>query len=203
MNFKKTSILIFVFVIACLVFGVNIVNARVGVGVGSGKIELNDPLQAGGIYDLPVLPIINTGDEESGYKIKVAFRNDQTDLKPNADFFHFDPEEFSLAPGQVKNVKIVLSLPINVEPGKYFALLTAEPIKKITNTGNTSVGVAAASKLYFQVTPGNIFQGIYFRLVSLFKTYKIFVFVGLGLVIVFVLYRLAKKYIHLEIGIKK
>lgn len=203
MRLKKTNIAIWLFVTACSVFFVSSACARVGVGVGSGKIELNDPLRAGGIYDLPVLPVINTGDEDSEYKVKVSFRNDQTDLRPSAEFFKFEPETFSLSPGQVKNVRIVLTLPVNTTPGKYFALLTAEPVKKTANIGNTSVGVAAASKLYFQVTPSNIFQGILFRIISLYKSYKVFTFVALGLVAVFVLYRLGRKYIHLEIGIRK
>lgn len=203
MRFKKTNIAIWLCIIACSVFFVTDAYARIGVGVGSGKIELNDPLRAGGIYDLPVLPVINTGDEDSEYKVKVSFRNDQVDLRPNAEFFKFEPETFSLSPGQVKNVRIVLTLPVNTAPGKYFALLTAEPVKKTANVGNTSVGVAAASKLYFQVTPSNIFQGILFRLISLYKTYKVFTFIALGLVVAFVLYRLGRKYIHLEIGIRK
>lgn len=203
MKITKTSIISLALVVMCSVFVCSTVQARVGVGVGSGKIELNDQLRAGGIYDLPVLPVINTGDEETDYTIKVAFRNDQTELRPTQEMFNFEPETFSLSPGQVKNVRITLTLPINSEPGKYFALLSAEPVKKNTNSGNTSVGIAAASKLYFQVTPGNIWQGVYFRLVSLYKTYTVFIYIVLGLVVALVLFKLAKKYIHLEIGIKK
>jgi len=37
--------------------------ANVGVGVGLGKIQIDELLKSGGIYKLPSIPVINTGDE--------------------------------------------------------------------------------------------------------------------------------------------
>jgi len=202
MKLTKTKIVL-ILVVLSLVFVVLPTQARVGVGVGSGKIEVNGVLKAGGIYDLPTLPVINTGDEPLDYEVSVDFRDTQKELKPDAKWIKFDPDSFYLEPGQVKNVTVTLVLPVKTEPGKYFCFLSAHPVMKAASGGATSVGVAAASKLYFEVTPGNIFQGIYFRLASLYKDYKVFLFIILGLVVAFILFKILKKYIHLEIGIKK
>lgn len=149
--------------------------ARIGVGVGAGKIHINEALRAGGIYDLPAIPVLNTGDEPGEYEISVQYHEGQetrTDmgLRPAQDWFNFAPNSFHLEPGKVQSVKVALTLPPKTKPGNYFAYLEARPVKKSV-AGQTSIGIAAATQLWFTVAPANFFQGIYYRLISLYSRY--------------------------------
>lgn len=150
--------------------------AKVGVGVGAGKIRLSEELRAGGIYDLPAVPVLNTGDEPADYQFSVQYHEGQETrsdmgLKPAKEWFTFTPQSFSLEPGKVQTVKVMLTLPTKVTPGNYFAYLEAQPIKKKSVAGETSIGIAAATQLWFTVAPANFFQGIYYRFISLYTRY--------------------------------
>lgn len=152
-----------------------VVLARIGVGVGAGKIHIDEALKAGGIYDLPAIPVLNTGDEPADYGFSVQYHEGQetrSDMgqRPGEKWFNFEPASFSLAPGKVQVVKVTLTLPAKITPGKYFAYLEARPVQKSV-VGQTSVGVAAATQLWFTVAPANFFQGIYYRLISLYTRY--------------------------------
>ncbi len=149
--------------------------AKIGVGVGAGKIHINDQLKAGGIYDLPSVPVLNTGDEPADYKFSVQYHEGQETnpamgLKPAEGWFSFTPDSFQLEPGKVQTVKVTLTLPAKIKPGNYFAYLEARPVKKAV-TGETSIGIAAATQLWFTVAPANFFQGIYYRFISLYSRY--------------------------------
>jgi len=163
----KVSLLLvgcIVLVLPVLVFG------RIGVGVGIGKIQIDKPLKAGGIYDLPVLPVLNTGDEPGEYGVSVEYQEDVSQMRPAREWFQFEPQSFHLEPGETKTVKVLLTLPPKTQPGDYFAYLEGHPVKTSVS-GQTSIGVAAAAKLYFTVAPANIFQGIYYRFISLYSRY--------------------------------
>lgn len=169
--------------------------ARIGVGVGLGKIHIDEPLKAGKIYNLPSLPVLNTGDEPGEYGVSVQYfegqeKRDDMGLRPAEEWFSFEPESFHLEPGKVQTVKITLTLPIKTRPGKYFAYLEGHPVRK-SEAGVTSIGVAAATRLYFTVAPANIFQGIYYRFISLYSRYHpwdtivLAIIVLAGLVVIF------------------
>ncbi len=149
--------------------------SRLGVGVGIGKIKVDKPLKAGMIYDLPYLPVLNTGDEAGKYETSIEYhegqeQNPKMGLKPAKEWFRFEPQSFNLEPGQVQNVRIILALPTKVQPGNYFAYLEVHPLKK-SEGGQTVIGIAVATKLYFTVAPANIFEGIYYRFISLYSRY--------------------------------
>lgn len=165
-----------------LVFGAMPVLARLGVGVATGKIVVDQLLYPGQIYYLPPLTVLNTGDEESLYSVNVAYHEAQAELRPDREWFAFEPAEFQLAPGQAQAVTIKLNLPVKTVPGNYFAYLEGSPAKKSTN-GQTSVGVAAAAKLYFQVLPANIWMGIYYRVISFWQLNQPWTSVAAGVVI--------------------
>jgi len=176
--------------------------AKIGVGVGTGKIQVDEKLKPGIIYNLPSLAVINTGNEPSDYVVSISFQQDQPEIKPDQNWFVFTPSKFYLQPGEVKNVSIKLNLPLKVIPGDYFAYLEAQPVKRVEN-GKTSIGVAAAAKLYFTVVPANILQGIYYKVVSLFKVYAPWpqrAAALLGLIVVFIF---VKKYLKINIGLKQ
>ncbi len=178
--------------------------ARLGVGVGVGKIQVEKPLKAGIIYDLPSLPVLNTGDEPSDYGVSIEYHEKQEEnpemgLRPAKEWFSFEPANFHLEPGQSQQVKMKLALPIKgVKPGKYFVYLEAHPIRK-AETGATQVGIAAAAKLYFTVAPSNIFQGIYYRFLSLYLRYHPWDTIALVIIFLTVLFRFLGKKFKIQI----
>lgn len=173
-------------------------SARIGVGVGNGKIQVDKQLKAGGIYELPALPVLNTGDEPGEYGVSVEFQEDAPELRPSREWFAFEPANFSLQPGEVKLVKVKLTLPVKTEPGDYFAYLEGHPIKK-SEAGKTSIGVAAAAKLYFTVAPANFFQGLYYRFASLYTRYHPWDTVALSAILVAALAVLAGKKLKIQV----
>ncbi len=195
--------------IVCLILFLPIlVLAKIGVGVGIGKIVVDQPLKPGLIYTLPSLPVLNTGDEPGEYGVSVEYHegqetNPEMGLKPKKEWFSFEPSTFYLKPGQVQQVQIKLSLPLKgVKPGNYFVYLEGHPIKKSV-TGQTSVGVAAAAKLYFTVAPANIFEGIYYRILSLWVMYSPWCQIVLGMLVVAIIIAIFRKFFTLQIGIRK
>ncbi|MEK7500333.1 MAG: hypothetical protein AAB649_07085 [Patescibacteria group bacterium] len=176
--------------------------ASIGVGVSTGKIVVNDKLKPGIIYQLPSLTVINTGTQESYYEVSIQYHEKQPQLMPSRGWFIFTPHSFRLKPKQIQVVDIKLNLPVQVEPGKYFAYLEAHPTKKVKN-GSTSVGVAAAAKLYFEIIPANIMQGIYYKLISFWNVYAPWpqrAAIAVGIIVVLLVF---KKFFNIEINLKK
>jgi len=177
--------------------------AKIGVGVGIGKIYVDQPLKSGLIYTLPTFVLVNTGDEPSEYGVQIVFHENQKEMRPAKEWFKFEPSQFYLEPGQSQLVQIKLTLPImGAEPGDYFAFLQGRPLQK-TETGMTSIGVAAATKLYFTVAPANIFVGIYYRIASLATLYSPWSYVVSAIVIAALLIAILRRFISFNIGIRK
>ena len=176
--------------------------AKLGVGIGTGKIVVDEQLRSGVIYNLPSLTIANTGDEVSNYTVSVAYHTDQPELRPEKEWFMFSPEVFKLEPGESKVVEVKLNLPLRTEPGSYFAYLEGSPVIN-RDDGKSSVGIAAAAKLYFEIVPSNIFEAIYFKVISFFQVYAPWpqrASIAIGAV---ALALLLKKYLNFDITLKK
>jgi len=198
LNVKK---LLF-FLIFCLVLAPASVYAKIGVGVGTGKIVVDEDLKPGVIYELPSLTVFNTGDVPSAYEVNIAYHEKQPEHQPPEEWFQFSPDGFQLEPGQAQEVKITLNLPVKTEPGEYFAYLEGHPLA--TNTeGNTTVGIAAAAKLYFTVVPGSFLEGIYYKLLSFWNIYYPIPQIISGIFILTALILIGKKYIKIEVNLKK
>lgn len=166
-------------------------DARIGVGVGAGKIQLDEELKAGGVYQLPTLPILNTGDEISDYEVSIEYHENIPQMRPEREWFSFSPQAFTLEPGKIQNVGIILTLPLKIQPGEYFAYLEGHPTKKDVE-GSATIGIAAATKLYFTVAPANIFEGIYYRVSGLFiyfMPWSMIVLVGIILILLIIFLR--------------
>ena len=173
--------------------------ARIGVGVGAGKIRINEQLRAGGIYDLPSVPVLNTGDEPAEYQFSVQYHEGQetrSDMgkKPAEEWFTFTPQSFHLEPGKVQTVKVTLTLPTKVTPGDYFAYLEAQSVRN-AEAGVASIGIAAATQLWFTIAPANFFQGIYYRFISLYSRYHPWDTIALAVIFVTaLLWYISKKF---------
>jgi P pilus assembly chaperone PapD len=203
MKLRKTLayfIVIFLAISLLVPFGVL---AKVGVGVGTGKIELDKPAKPGGLYTLPPLTVVNTGDEAADYGAKVEYQQDQPRMSPPKEWFVFMPDKFHLEPGQSQIVKVQLSIPIKATPGDYFAFLEGYPAAQSDTPGGATIGIAAAAKMYFTVAPANIFQGIYYRLASIIKNNAPWSYVFLIIVAMSVVVVLFKRHFSFNIGISR
>jgi len=187
--------LVVIFLITPAVF------ARIGVGVNLGKIEIDEPLKPGGIYNFPSIGVINTGDEPGEYELDVTYHQDQPQLRPSKEWFSFNPSPFHLEPGQSQSVAVKLTLPVKTKPGDYFAYLEAHPIIKAGP--GTTIGVAAATKTYFKVVPANIWQAITHRISSFFTMYAPWTYVVLAVVVVAIIIAIFRKFFAFQIGIRR
>lgn len=177
-------------------------SARVGVGVTTGKIQVDERLMAGVIYKLPVFQVINTGDEASDYSVSIEFRENQEEMRTSSEWFKFEPSNFYLEPGDAQAVTVELVLPLDVIPGDYFCFISGHPdLDK--QSGVTQIGISAASKLYFTVAPSNIFEGIYYRVLSLWVKYQPWTNIGGAVVLAVIILYILSRFIKIEIRVKK
>ncbi|HEX8923642.1 MAG TPA: hypothetical protein VF828_02830 [Patescibacteria group bacterium] len=178
------------------------ISAHIGVGVGSGKITVDNQLKPGVIYQLPPINVINTGDQSSDYILVVTYHDKQSQLKPPQTWFHFNPDKFHLEPGKVQLVKITLDLPLKAEPGDYFAYLEAHPDMKNPD-GSSSVSIAAASKLYFTVVPASVMSALYYKVLSFWRVYSPWPQRFIVLLAVATIFYLLKKNFKFQVSVKK
>lgn len=198
----KKLIFVLVILLLSVSFFSSSVWARIGVGIGTGKIVVEDKLKPGEIYKLPSVAVLNTGDEPGEYEVGITYHEKQPELQPPERWFNFRPPKFNLKPGEVKMVEVLLNLPIKAKPGNYFAYLEGRPIIK-SNDGSTRIGVAAAAKLYFTVIPANILWAVYYKLNSLWLLYAPWpkrMTIGLGLLLIIIVF---KKFFKIQINLKK
>lgn len=188
-------LIIFILLMPAAVF------AGIGVGVNLGKIEIDEPLKPGGIYNLPLIGVINTGDVGSDYELEITYHQDQPELRPLQDWFSFSPANFYLEPGESKSVAIKLALPLNMRPGDYFAYIEAHPV---VNSGpGTTIGVAAATKAYFTVAPANVFSAVVWRVYSLFTVYTPWSYVLLTVVVGAIIIVAFRRFFNFQVGVKR
>jgi len=176
-------------------------SAGVGVGVNLGKIEIDEPLKPGGIYNFPSIGVINTGDEAGDYELAVTYHQDQPEQRPAEEWFTFTPSSFQLEPGESQSVAVQLALPLKMTPGDYFSYLEAHPI--IIAGPGTTIGVAAATKTYFTVAPANIFQAITHRISSFVVNNAPWTYVVLAIVAGAIVITLFKRFFAFQFGIKR
>ena len=198
---NKTILFGAAFFLTAVLFIPRPVLGRVGVGVGTGKMILDKPVKPGITATLPLLAVINTGTEPSEYEVVVTYHQDQPQLMPPESWFVFSPRTFRLDPGKVETVGVKLSLPVKVTPGEYFGYLEAHPVAKPNAAGNTTIGVAAASKLYFTVAPANIWQGMYYKVSFWFNSSRPWNYIILTLIALALLIVILRRFITFNIGI--
>jgi hypothetical protein len=184
------------------IFFTSKVFANLGVGIGTGKIIIDEELKPGTIYKVnTLLNIVNTGDEEGNFKAEVAYQSDQKELMPPKEWIEFSEKEFRLKPGETKTVDVKINVPIKVIPGEYFCYLQGMVAPNI-ESGETGIGLAAAAKLYFKIAPANFISGIYYRVKSLWMTNQPWTNIGAGAIGIFVIISLIRKNLHIEVGLK-
>lgn len=196
-NIVGTILFVFLFILSPFY-----ASAGIGVGVGIGKIVMDKSLSPGGTYTLPSLPVINTGTESSQYSVTVEYREGVEEIRPEKNWFSFDPSSFIVEPGNSKNINIVLSIPTDAKPGDYFVFLQAQPIKDqaLVDNSNTSVNIAAAAKLYFTIAPANIFEATYYKITALYEKCYPYDALILGFIIITIIIFIFKNKFKIQIS---
>lgn len=176
--------------------------ASLGVGIGTGKIQIDEELKNGMKYKFPSLAVTNTGDVVSNYTIDISYDQNQKELLPPLEWFTFTPEIFFLEPGETQKVNVELSVPVDkVVPGDYFGYLEAKPVIE-GEDGEATVGIAVAAKLNFTIQPSNLIEGIYYRAKDLFIEYQPWTTIISSLVALFTLRAIFRKFFSLDLSIK-
>ena len=174
--------------------------AKIGVGVGLGKVQIDEALSPGGIYNLPSLPVLNTGDEDGIYEVEVTYLSEQEQMRPASEWFSFSPQSFPLTAGASQLVDISLTLPVDARPGDYFAFLEAHPVAE---GEGVTIGVAAATKLNFTIEPKGVLGAAIERIRSLIEANRPVAYALGGLAALLIVYSLGKRYLDVKVGLKK
>jgi len=175
--------------------------AKVGVGMGAGEIRVTEEIKPGGIYSLPSLRVFNTGDETTTYGMNIAYHQDNPQLRPQKSWFTFTPATFTIEPGESQEIQVQMTVPVKIDPGEYFAFVESGPVSE--GGAGTSVGVAVATKLYFTAVHANIWEAMVYRLSSFLTTYAPWSYVGLGVVIVFVIGFILVRFFSFNVSVKR
>jgi hypothetical protein len=200
---KRYLLLASLFILSVLtLFTASPALARLGVGVGTGKIIVEEKLNPGVIYNLPIVSVLNTGDETAIYGFSVAYHQDQEELKPPLEWFRFSTTEFELAPGEVEPIEITLDLPLKAPPGKYFAYLEGFPKAK-SESGETSISIAAATKLYFEVEPATLWEAALYKISSFWAAYRPWTDIVAGVVILLLVFNFLRERFDFNLQLKK
>ena len=197
---KKINTLVAVMAVVTCCLGAGSVQAQVGVGIMPGTIRVDEALMPGGRYQLPSLQVVNTGKEGSQYELELARMAKQDELPPPEEFMSFSPRSFYLEPGANQVISLSLDIPIKAKPGDYLAYIEAHPVSQ--GSGGMSVGIAAATKLYFTVKPANVVAGVANAVVNFFSRTAPYSYAVLGLILLGVVVFFLRRHIRVEIARK-
>jgi len=194
-KYKYMKYLKYILIITILI-PVFALSANVGVSIDTSEIRMDDVLKPGGVYVLSHLEVTNTGDEEKNYVMSLVYNEEQEELVPPVDWIEFFPQEFTLDPGEVKIVRVELSLPFNAEAGDYLSYLEARVLRE------SGVGIAAATRLLFSVGEGNFLQAFASRSLALVDYYKPWTHIVMWVVVASVPIAMVKRNFEFKINLK-
>lgn len=155
--------------VVLLGLGASPASADKGVSVDLGVIDVSQKLSRGGRYSLPTIGVRNPGSEASRYMMGISYLEAQSDKRPPADWFDFEPEEFRLGPGETQPVAITLRVPTDARPDSYAALLSAQILPE---GKGAQVGAAAGARLQFTVKPSNVLQAWQLKAETFLRDYS-------------------------------
>lgn len=158
--------------LAALVLGQGWAVAEQGVSINLGSIRVDEPLERGGSYRLPVMEVTNEGTEVSTYRMTARPVTGQEELPLVAEWFSMSPSEFTLQPGELGSVAIMLNVPRDAKVGAYAGLVGPSLVPAIQGA---SIGAGVASKVTFEVALDDA------SLTSIVDDYGVWVYGAVGL----------------------
>ncbi len=174
---------------------------QVGVGIMPGIIKVDKGLLPGGQYKIAPVQVVNTGNISSQYELIITRMARQEELQPPAEFVSFSPRIFTLEAGKSRTIDLNLNIPANATAGNYLAYVEARPVS--TEAGGMTIGIAAATKLYFTVLPADMLQSFAADIGRFFGRTSPFSYIVLGLLAVAVFAFLFRRYIRLDIKLSR
>ena len=176
------------------------IHGQGGVGINLSEVRVDERLTPGGIYNLPQVTVFNTGQEGAEYTVTIAYLSDQEEQRPPLGWFKFSPDTFHLEPNESQVVSITLTLPVRPRPGSYFAFIQARGAPTSEGVG---VAVAAATKLYFDVRPANVWVAVTTRVEDLFQDRAPTSYIVLGLFAALVVGFFFRRFFRLRIRFER
>jgi hypothetical protein len=175
--------------------------ADIGVGVDLAKIDIDQVLTAGEVYNLPAVGVSNTGDRTADYEVVITYMNEQKEMTPSADWFQFDPQRFNLEAATSRKISISLHIPQDAPPGQYFALIEAHPL--VEGSGGTTIAIAAATKLFFSVKKGNTSDSVLNSIGDFFSDSGPYSYIGLGIIVAVMLVVLSRRFFKFRFKVER
>ena len=124
--------------------------ASIGVGIQVGPVRLAGIAHAGQTYDLPPVYVVNTGTEPETVRLEVQRLSRGTGRDVPKSWFKPGQTDVHLDPKQSATIPVQLVVPADATLGPYFSDVVAHGSASI-EAGQTTLGVAAATKLQFTV----------------------------------------------------
>jgi len=177
--------------------GVSYVQAQAGVGIMPGIIRVDEALLPGH-YNLPSVQVVNTGQVASEYEVELARMAEQKELQAPPEFISFSPKSFHLEPGANQVVSLSLDIPIKAKPGDYLAYIEAHPV---AHGNGMTIGIAAATKLFFTIKPANIVVGVFAVISSFFSIRAPISYIVLGVVLLGIVVFFLRRRISFEVRV--
>jgi hypothetical protein len=134
---------------------------EVGVAINIGAIHLEEAVDHGRTYRLPIITVRNPADEPATYRMGAGGVENDGLQDFTSGWFRFQPSEFRLDPGGIQPVTTTLVIADDAAPGRYLGLVRAEAAP---GGSGGIVGAAAGAELTFTVTEasdvGALLRGI-------------------------------------------
>ena len=124
--------------------------ASIGVGIQVGPVRLAGIAHAGQTYDLPPVFVVNTGTEPETVRLEVQRLSKGTGRDVPKSWFRPGQTDVHLDAKQSATIPVQIVVPADAKPGPYFSDVVAHGSASI-EAGQTTLGVAAATKLQFTV----------------------------------------------------
>jgi len=166
-----------------------------------GIIRVNEPLKAGGFYKIASVQVVNTGTEGGWYEIGITRVSGQKELEAKPSFFILEPASFYLEPAATQVVNINLKIPFKAQAGDYLTYIEAHLLS--TASGGTSIGVAAATKVYYTVLSANFITAIYTRVATFMALNSPWSYLVPALILLGIIILILRKNVKLEVKVQK
>lgn len=126
--------------------------ASVGVGVQVGPVSLGSVAHPGASYALPPVYVVNTGTQAEAISVRVERLTRGPGRVVPPSWIQFTGPDVQLAPGQAARLPLELVVPSLAKPGRYMSDIVVTG-SAVGSSGTADLGVAAAAKLEFQISP--------------------------------------------------
>lgn len=167
--------------------------ASIGVGTTTPRIVIDQDVQPGGIYRLPVIPVINTGTERSDFKVFVDRASKQSELFADPRWIRVTPGTVSLEASRSALINATITVPFLARPGDYQTLIVAQPI--VPGASANMPNVQVGTKVVFRIVQSNPWAALYWRIRSLLELWAPWSYIVLALLFVLPLaWYLARRY---------